>query len=65
MPFTPARARYDATLEALKRHFRFLLRRKLTAQEERWLELSAPLLPLDRTQESESKQPDLSLEKSA
>ena len=47
MSFTPARARYDAKFEALKRHFRSLLQRRLTPQEERWLELSAPLLPLD------------------
>jgi len=46
MSFTPARARYDAHLEALKRHFRSLLQRDLTPREEHWLELSAPLLPL-------------------
>ena len=62
MSFTPARARYDASLEALKRHFRFILQRDLTPHEERWLELSAPLLPLDEGRESE--QP-VSLEKSA
>jgi hypothetical protein len=28
----------------LKQHFRHLLQRELTASEERWLELSAPLL---------------------
>lgn len=47
MSFTPARARYDSSLEALKRHFRVLLKRELTPREERWLELSRPLLPLD------------------
>ena len=53
MAFTPARARYDASLEALMRHFRFILKRDLTPREERWLELSRPLLPLDEEHEPE------------
>ena len=42
----PAKARFNPELEGLKQRFRFLLHRDLTAKEENWLELSAPLLPL-------------------
>ena len=76
MSFTPARARYDARLESLKRHFRVLLKRQLTPREERWLELSRPLLPLDdeltpelhtepSLQTTKPFQPSRSLKKSA
>ncbi len=43
MWFRPAKARYDAELELLRRRFEFLLHRELTGREQRWLEFSAPL----------------------
>lgn len=47
MTFKPARTRFDAELEALKRRFRYILHRELTAREELWLELSKPLFSND------------------
>lgn len=52
MSFRPAHVRYDSQLEALKRRFSYLLRRDLTAKEQLWLELSAPILP--RLEEDET-----------
>ena len=41
-----AKARYDFRLEELKLRFQRILHRELTAREEKFLELSAPILPL-------------------
>ena len=46
-----AASRYDPGLEVLMQHFRTLLKRELTLAEERWLELSALLLPFDKIRE--------------
>lgn len=44
IPFQPATSRYNYALEQLRQRFRRILRRDLTAREERLLELSEPLL---------------------
>ena len=53
--FKPAKARYNSVVEQLKQRLRNYLRRDLTPREEQLVELSAPMLD---SQDSEEEPTD-------